>query len=252
MSFQEISDLVRSWTQFINEASAIFVRAPKHMRKAFTSGKNCPISATDNRLRQIPFMTRRPTFKEVKRVHSQLATVYSGLIEKKVTPAKVMIQKETGTRVECARDAVPLVTTSAGKELNVIVPSSCTSDEADKSVQDHKESSNLAKKRKRRRKKDPKQEDDTVDQSVERVVKLCRDGSVGEVQTALEELGIRLSQDLDANFPPSVPQDENSLSPPFNINSQVHRSTLLHTAASAGQNAVVTLLLRVGADPTIK
>lgn len=244
---QEISDLVCSWTQFINEASAIFVRAPKHMRKAFTSGKNCPLSATDKRLRQVPFMTRRPTFKEVKKVHSQLAAVYSGMVEEKVAPAKVTVQKEMGTTVECAHNSVSLATISAGEELSVSLPCSCTSDEADKSALGQKENSATAKKR-RRRKKGTKEEDDLVDQSVEKVVKLCQGGSVEEVQTALEDLGIGSSQNLNV----SVPQEKSSITPPFNINSLVHRSTLLHTAASAGQNAVVTLLLQAGADPTVK
>lgn len=241
-----------SWTQHISEASAIFVRAPKHLRKAFTSGKNCPLNHSDKRIRQIPFMTRRPTFKEVRSVHSQLATLYSGVIEKQVFQAKLTLE-ETDMRLDCGHRSDASVTLSAREELNISLPSSGTSDEGDKSVQCQNKSSAVAKKPRRRR-KGTKPKEECVDPLAERMITLCQDGSVGDVQAALADMGVSvgLYNSHKKTCPLNETQGESLVSPCFDINSLVCGSTLLHAAASAGQSAVVTLLLQAGANPTVK
>ena len=65
-----------SWSEYVEQASAIFIRAPKYSKSTFVGGKKSPFSRDDPRLRSIPFSTRRPTLKEVRVVHSKLAALY--------------------------------------------------------------------------------------------------------------------------------------------------------------------------------
>ena len=73
---REMQGLLQSWADHLRESTAIFIRAPKTHMTTFTGGKTPLVSRDDPRVRGIPFPTRRPTLKEVKRVHSCLASVY--------------------------------------------------------------------------------------------------------------------------------------------------------------------------------
>ena len=90
---QEIQDLVTKWSPHIEESSAIFIRIPAYNQATFFGGKKPLFSKGTNnevvvcvsnfinclgdvRLRTLPFLVRRPTFSEVKRVHTKLATLY--------------------------------------------------------------------------------------------------------------------------------------------------------------------------------
>ncbi|GCC41396.1 hypothetical protein chiPu_0025089, partial [Chiloscyllium punctatum] len=71
----DVEDLLLSWSDSLQTASAIFIRAPSYNKNIFFSGKEPVLDRTDSRLRSIPFLTRRATFKEVKRVHAILSSV---------------------------------------------------------------------------------------------------------------------------------------------------------------------------------
>ncbi|XP_069792179.1 tRNA endonuclease ANKZF1 isoform X3 [Narcine bancroftii] len=72
---KDIEDLLLSWSDFLEEARAIFLRAPSYNRGIFFSSRVPVLKRGDNRLNSIPFTTRRATFTEVKRVHAALSTV---------------------------------------------------------------------------------------------------------------------------------------------------------------------------------
>ncbi|XP_078083890.1 tRNA endonuclease ANKZF1 [Mustelus asterias] len=72
---KDVEELLASWSESLRVASAIFVRAPSYNKSIFFSGKEPILDRSDNRLRSIPFLTRRATFKEVKRVHAILSTM---------------------------------------------------------------------------------------------------------------------------------------------------------------------------------
>ncbi|XP_043550344.1 ankyrin repeat and zinc finger domain-containing protein 1 isoform X2 [Chiloscyllium plagiosum] len=72
---KDVEDLLLSWSDSLQTASAIFIRAPSYNKNIFFSGKEPVLNRTDSRLRSIPFLTRRATFKEVKRVHAILSSV---------------------------------------------------------------------------------------------------------------------------------------------------------------------------------
>jgi hypothetical protein len=76
LCYQDILDLLNDWETHISGCSHIFLRVPIVNRSVLFQGKTPPFDKKDPRLRNIPFQTRRPTFKELQKVHQQLATVY--------------------------------------------------------------------------------------------------------------------------------------------------------------------------------
>ncbi|KAF3694930.1 Ankyrin repeat and zinc finger domain-containing protein 1 Zinc finger protein 744 [Channa argus] len=73
---RDIQDLLVTWAEYLNEASAIFVRAPSYNKTIFFGGRSAPLDKTDPRIRTLPFATRRATFREAQRVHEVLSTVH--------------------------------------------------------------------------------------------------------------------------------------------------------------------------------
>lgn len=72
---QEVQDLLEAWSQHVEQCHRIFIRTPAYNKSMFFGGKKPPFRKDDERIRTIPFATRRPTFKEVKRVHEELSSV---------------------------------------------------------------------------------------------------------------------------------------------------------------------------------
>ncbi|KAM9123700.1 tRNA endonuclease ANKZF1 isoform 1-T2 [Pangshura tecta] len=72
---KDIQDLLASWAQLLQGAQRIFLRAPRANRALLFSGRNPPLHKDDPRVCNIPFSTRRATFREVLRVHAALATL---------------------------------------------------------------------------------------------------------------------------------------------------------------------------------
>ncbi|XP_017280050.1 ankyrin repeat and zinc finger domain-containing protein 1 isoform X2 [Kryptolebias marmoratus] len=73
---KDIQDLLLTWAEHLNKASAVFVRAPSYNKTIFLGGRGAPLDKKDPRIRSIPFATRRATFREVQRVHGLLSTVH--------------------------------------------------------------------------------------------------------------------------------------------------------------------------------
>lgn len=73
---KDIHDLLESWAEFLEEASAIFLRAPSYNKTIFFGGRGAPMDKTDQRVRTLPFATRRATFSEIKRAFDLLSTLH--------------------------------------------------------------------------------------------------------------------------------------------------------------------------------
>lgn len=73
---QDIHDLLESWSEYLKETSAIFLRAPSYNKTMFFGGRNAPLDKKDQRVRVLPFATRRATFSEVQRVFDLLSTLH--------------------------------------------------------------------------------------------------------------------------------------------------------------------------------
>jgi hypothetical protein len=66
---------MEQWKKELDKCKCIFLRAPKYNQQIFFAGKNPLFTKYDIRIRHIPFMTLRPTFNEVQRVHGILKTI---------------------------------------------------------------------------------------------------------------------------------------------------------------------------------
>ena len=74
---REIIELLSiEWKSALSECSLILIAAPGSNGKILFSGDSPVLSKSDPRVRKIPFVTRRPTFSETKRVARVLLTVY--------------------------------------------------------------------------------------------------------------------------------------------------------------------------------
>ncbi|XP_074857683.1 tRNA endonuclease ANKZF1 isoform X2 [Carettochelys insculpta] len=72
---KDIQDLLAGWAQHLQGAQRIFLRTPRANRALFFGGQSPPLQKADPRVCNIPFSTRRATFREVLRVHTALATL---------------------------------------------------------------------------------------------------------------------------------------------------------------------------------
>ncbi|CAB3227206.1 unnamed protein product [Arctia plantaginis] len=70
-----VQDILISWQEDLKGCALIFYRAVGSLNQAALFGKPSPLRKEDPRVRMIPFPTRKPSFKEVKRVHQTLASI---------------------------------------------------------------------------------------------------------------------------------------------------------------------------------
>ncbi|CAH2208425.1 jg2294 [Pararge aegeria aegeria] len=64
-----------SWIEDLRGCYLILYRASGSLNQSALFGKNSPLTREDPRVRALPFPTRKPTYKEVKRVHETVASV---------------------------------------------------------------------------------------------------------------------------------------------------------------------------------
>ena len=72
---QHIQDIMAEWAEHFKLCQLVFYRATASNKNKLFGAQTSVIPRNDPRLRTIPFQTRRPTFKEVKRVHELLSRV---------------------------------------------------------------------------------------------------------------------------------------------------------------------------------
>ncbi|XP_067299655.1 tRNA endonuclease ANKZF1 isoform X2 [Pseudorasbora parva] len=96
---KDIHDLLESWAEYLKETSAIFLRAPSYNKTMFFGGREAPLDKKDQRVRVLPFATRRATFSEVQRVFDLLSTLHiyqkDTEISSILSPSKRMLKKKT-------------------------------------------------------------------------------------------------------------------------------------------------------------
>ena len=72
---QHIQGITELWEEHFKSCQLIFYRATSSNKNALFSGKNAVLTRNDERLRTIPFPTKRATFNEIKRVHEVFSKV---------------------------------------------------------------------------------------------------------------------------------------------------------------------------------
>ncbi|XP_071529274.1 tRNA endonuclease ANKZF1-like isoform X2 [Panulirus ornatus] len=72
---QHIQEMMESWEPHLAKCHLIFYHANHHNRRTLFSGKKPVLCKQDERLRKIPFTTRRAKFSEVKRIFGLLSEI---------------------------------------------------------------------------------------------------------------------------------------------------------------------------------
>lgn len=72
---EDIKALLESWKSDLASCHKIFIRAPGGNKRLFLHGKSPPFRKDDERVRMVPFPTRRPTLNEVRRVFEMLSSI---------------------------------------------------------------------------------------------------------------------------------------------------------------------------------
>lgn len=75
ISFQHVQDIIGGWVEDLQGCTFILYRAVGSLNQAALFGKNSPLNKDDPRVRVLPFPTKKPSYKEVKRVHETVASV---------------------------------------------------------------------------------------------------------------------------------------------------------------------------------
>ncbi|XP_045509287.1 ankyrin repeat and zinc finger domain-containing protein 1-like isoform X1 [Colias croceus] len=72
---EHVQEIISAWSEDLIGCSLVLYRAVGSTNQAALFGKNSPLNRDDFRVRALPFPTRKPTYKEVKRVHDTLASI---------------------------------------------------------------------------------------------------------------------------------------------------------------------------------
>uniref|UniRef100_A0A8C5QS22 Ankyrin repeat and zinc finger peptidyl tRNA hydrolase 1 n=1 Tax=Leptobrachium leishanense TaxID=445787 RepID=A0A8C5QS22_9ANUR len=277
----DIAQLLQSWTEHVKEAWGIFLRTPRADRTLFL-GRNSPIPSKDPRVHSIPFITRRATFREVQRVHSQLFTlrVYDqDLLLLHLMEAKVKTPKSRGPARTEPKDEKPDAPVSSEEDEPLTVH--LVTEELTLSTLNLREFE-LQPKRKRKKKKDVKvprpdnskephgEEDaekgnprplsiedlpgsvvegDELYQIRNSLFTCCKTGDSQNLRQILQDL-----PQLSAELPSSVGSSSTARETESLVNERLSPDgrTMLHVAASSGHGEVAGLLMDAGWDPALR
>ena len=222
----------------------------------------------DERVKSIPFATRRPTLHQVKLVHQTLSTLYCGLSPPSVTTStkntstkntgtKNTGTKNTGTKNACVKETHVAHSKCTAESSGI----TCTNNEVvtneevifdgEHKEMDQNEESSLKTKKRRRRKKVEKRVE-LVDPLVERLHTLCHSNDVDSLVTMLRDNNIQPLTDVSSTSGTHSPDTQSIGDPLLDINATISDSTCLHVASSLGLIDILTALVEHGADPTIK
>ena len=275
---REVQELLASWSTHLKEANAIFIRTPKTHQSMFSGGRNPSLLKDDHRIRGIPFVTRRPTLKEVKRVHSCLASIYIGGVAKSVD-SETTVPMTTVTKVtrtvdsESSTAAVPPNHNCGGSKEGG----------EDSGVGEGGEGEGKRKKTKKKKKKmkvdkvetECREEPVAVGQSppeppppavslppaLSQLLGFCKEGGGDEeeVLTLLESLGLcqvyasGSEQDCAQEAGYTEGSGQSEVSGQENpLNALYGGVSPLHVASEYGNTELVGLLLHYGANPTLR
>ncbi|KAL7882322.1 hypothetical protein AOLI_G00091710 [Acnodon oligacanthus] len=283
---KDIQDLLKSWAEYLKEASSIFLRTPKYNRSVFFGGRGAPLEKKDQRIRSVPFATRRATFSEVQRVHDVLSTLHiygrntdiSSIYSSSKTVWQRKAQNPSAQTPQTApeEDEEQCSDDEGSVELEMVKMTLDTLD-----LREHEVKPN---KKKQKKKKERKKTDDSgsvVEEGVQDVVVVTQEAAVKPKDRGAEEGGAALSQSevweysvRDALYTacktgdvpalhsllqlPESPAEPGgpgvSLSPLTLLNTPIDSAgfTLLHVASAAGQKNIVRLLLESGTDPACR
>jgi len=238
---QHIHDITELWEEHLKACQLIFYRATSSNKNAIFSGKNAVLTRNDERLRTIPFPTKRATFNEVKRVHEVLSKVeILGKIEdmenifeksdKKVDKSPLRKRIHRSKSREDPRRELPKIVQDLAKE-------GLESDEnCDHLVLEEVTLSTLHLQ---------EFENTAVKEAESELVKLQN-----ELLTAVRSGNNKMLDDLVSSC--NNWEDNLKLEDLLNHQFGDSKTTCLHLAAKHGHKSIVKTLLLQGADPSVR
>ncbi|KAJ1414869.1 Zinc finger C2H2-type [Sesbania bispinosa] len=81
---KEVQELLTAWKPYFDASRCIFIHAPSSSRQLLYDGEKPYFTNQQRAVRNIAMSVRRPTFREAKRVYSQLTQVYYEADEKEI------------------------------------------------------------------------------------------------------------------------------------------------------------------------
>ena len=229
---QHVKEILTSWTEHLKKADLIFYRASNSANKMVLFGGGL-IDKKDQRLRTVPFPTKRATFNEVKRIHETLSSVQlhgkadefvEGQGQSRREKKKPKQQKKQQSRIRRSKSREEII-----RELPEIVQ---------KLAQQQSSSSSS---------------DEEISLGMEKVA--VSTSHLQEFEVKIDPSPeLKLQNDLitacKSGNPRFLPRDLNETS--INVQFGATKVTPLHLAAKSGHGNIVKILLNNGADPTLK
>lgn len=261
---QEIQDLVLKWSEHIEESNAIFIRAPVYGQATFFGGKKPLFSKGDMRLRTLPFPVRRPTFNEVKRVHSKLATLYYPLPVNGTTNSSIEPKSETNLAPSEAVTSVDSVVSAnseptksssttvllAKEKEYVDYPDTRINLQLDSPLRQPVDKNDICNPDSQTNSHTPTTMEDVTSPSLQEQFQIMC--TRGDFQYLLELLAhskllYPVAGITESVLLPSVANTNNTIT-----NMELTNFHLLHIASTQGHWKLILLLLAYGADPAMK
>ncbi|KAH9513360.1 Ankyrin repeat and zinc finger domain-containing protein 1 [Bulinus truncatus] len=246
---QEVQELLTCWSEYIKASDLIFIRVPVANQSILFGGKNPAFKKDDQRIRNIPLTTRRPTFNEIKRVYQILSSVEcygEDFIPCMPQNLEKMNQLKMNSQCSSVYKGISDVSLldDENKEriklddvsLNVI---------EEKCVPHLKHSVTVSKKVKKNFSVSEK-ESDTVSNEV-KLEETTKSDSAGDLQE---------TPDTNSDKPISAINKSdtysNDVAEFLNMPVSENGTTFLHLAAKEGHDEIITTLLEAGADPSVR
>ncbi|CAG9860575.1 unnamed protein product [Phyllotreta striolata] len=266
---QHVKSIVEAWRKEIEASSLIIYRASGPYNRSVLFGGSVPVlDKYNDKLRTIPFSTRRATFTEVKRVHQLLssATIYESLecatskFSQQVSPEAE--SKRNKVRASCINRAKSRETVERALptehlkddsdlefETDPNDKSELITEDLDVSLEDLQAfgDSLTPEQRKKAKRKKPKKSKAKKSREQEEAVRkelfdVIAGGNVEQLEKLLEDHRVGFVEDerdkASYDFINRVVDDESN--------------TLMHVAAMREQVAMLGFLLEKGANPCMK
>ncbi|XP_076047709.1 tRNA endonuclease ANKZF1-like [Oratosquilla oratoria] len=243
---QHVQEVLRSWQGHLNQSHIIMLRATNTNKKVIFGGPDPPLKADDLRIRTIPFSTEKPTFKEVRRVHTVLSEIT-------VHGTEDDLQLEIASREKNLPGKNVLKPSSPKKKINEVKEKkvirhqeSCTFNGSDDSSLSEDSEYGLC-------------ENSKAHKSLPEVRNLlytaCRSGDINTLKAIITYAHDSEGDQFEGNLSHEVRESMKACQEaviPRSFTFGKDELSLLHIAATACQKDVIWYLMENDCDPSIK